>query len=100
MSKPGMIALQQVIRFLKFELGYKRCLDVLSVCTHNSAWFLTGDLTFYKKTFICSPFTRYGMPLGGRSTAIQLRAGGVWILASTPLDAETKTTLNKLGPVK
>lgn len=47
-----------------------------------------------------SPFTRYGVPLGGRSTAIQLNAGGVWILASTPLDAETKTTLNSLGPVK
>ena len=40
------------------------------------------------------------MPLGGRSTAIQLKAGGVWILASTPLDAETKSTLNNLGPVK
>jgi len=46
------------------------------------------------------PFTRFGVPLGGRSTAIQLKAGGVWILASTPLDAETKTTLNNLGPVK
>jgi len=47
------------------------------------------------------PFARFGfMPIGGRSTAIQLRAGGVWILASTPLDAETKTTLDKLGPVK
>jgi len=47
------------------------------------------------------PFARFGiMPVGGRSTAIQLRAGGVWILASTPLDAETKSTLDGLGHVK
>ncbi|KAJ3505916.1 hypothetical protein NLJ89_g7162 [Agrocybe chaxingu] len=39
-------------------------------------------------------------PLGGRSTAVQLRDGGVWLLASTPLTAETKAKLNELGPVK
>jgi len=47
------------------------------------------------------PFARFGfLPIGGRSTAIQLQKGGVWILASTPLDGETKTTLDKMGPVK
>lgn len=48
-----------------------------------------------------SPFARYGVfPIGGRSTAIKLRDGGVWVLASTPLDHETKTKINELGPVK
>ncbi|PPQ87570.1 hypothetical protein CVT25_005826 [Psilocybe cyanescens] len=38
--------------------------------------------------------------MGGRSTAIQLGNGGVWVLASTPLDTETKSKLEELGPVK
>ena len=48
-----------------------------------------------------SPFTRFGiLPLGGRSTAIKLSGGDVWVLASTPLDEPTKTKLDELGPVK
>ena len=31
---------------------------------------------------------------------IKLKAGGVWVLASTPLDTETKTRIDALGPVK
>ncbi|OSX63613.1 hypothetical protein POSPLADRAFT_1169083 [Postia placenta MAD-698-R-SB12] len=51
-------------------------------------------------TFSC-PFSRFGVvPLGGRSTAIKMRDGGVWLLASTPLTDETKTKLDELGPVK
>ena len=47
------------------------------------------------------PFARFGVwPVGGRSTAVKLRSGGVWVLASTPLDAETKAKLQELGPVK
>ncbi|TFK41499.1 hypothetical protein BDQ12DRAFT_599583 [Crucibulum laeve] len=47
------------------------------------------------------PFSRFGViPFGGRSTAIQLNNGGVWVLASTPLDTETKSKLEELGPVK
>jgi len=47
------------------------------------------------------PFKRFGIiPLGGRSTAIKLRDGGVWVLASTPLDAETKSKLDEVGQVK
>ncbi|KAH6909503.1 hypothetical protein BKA70DRAFT_1102529 [Coprinopsis sp. MPI-PUGE-AT-0042] len=47
------------------------------------------------------PFARFGIfPVGGRSTAIQLKNGGVWVLASTPLDKETKSTLDGLGPVE
>lgn len=47
------------------------------------------------------PFTVLGMaPVGGRSTAIRLRSGDVWILASTPLNDETRQKLAELGPVK
>ncbi|TEB29991.1 hypothetical protein FA13DRAFT_1734342 [Coprinellus micaceus] len=47
------------------------------------------------------PFARFGLfPVGGRTTAITLKDGGVWVLASTPLDEETKETLQKLGPVR
>lgn len=50
---------------------------------------------------LCRPFSRFGyIPFGGRSTAIKLSDGGVWVLASTPLEAETKTEIDKLGPVK
>ena len=48
-----------------------------------------------------SPFARFGLfPVGGRSTAIKLRGGDVWVLASTPLNEETKAKLDELGPVK
>ncbi|KIL57556.1 hypothetical protein M378DRAFT_133232 [Amanita muscaria Koide BX008] len=47
------------------------------------------------------PFSRFGfLPIGGRSTAIKLRDGGIWVLASTPLNEETKATIDKLGPVR
>ncbi|KAJ3479915.1 hypothetical protein NLI96_g8730 [Meripilus lineatus] len=40
------------------------------------------------------------LPVGGRSTAIKLNDGSVWILASTPLTDETKQKLAELGQVK
>ena len=47
------------------------------------------------------PFTLLGIfPVGGRSTAIRLQSGDVWILASTPLNDETKQKLAELGEVK
>jgi len=47
------------------------------------------------------PFARFGwMPIGGRSTAVQLSSGDVWVLVSTPLTTETKETIDKIGPVK
>ncbi|KDQ60122.1 hypothetical protein JAAARDRAFT_32495 [Jaapia argillacea MUCL 33604] len=50
--------------------------------------------------FSC-PFARFGViPFGGRSTAIKLSNGDVWLLASTPADTQTKEKLNELGPVK
>lgn len=50
---------------------------------------------------ILSPFSRFGIiPVGGRSTAIKLSNGDVWVMASTPLTTETKAKLNELGPVK
>jgi len=47
------------------------------------------------------PFSRfYGLfPMGGRSTAVKLRDGGVWVIASTPLSKETKEAVDALGPV-
>ncbi|KAI0747104.1 hypothetical protein C8Q80DRAFT_820977 [Daedaleopsis nitida] len=46
-------------------------------------------------------FTLFGfLPIGGRSTAIKLDAGGVWVLASTPLTAESKQKLDELGGVR
>jgi len=48
-----------------------------------------------------TPFTRLGLfRIGGRSTAIRLTSGDVWVLASTPLTTETKATIDRLGPVK
>ncbi|KAJ7098312.1 hypothetical protein C8R44DRAFT_717030 [Mycena epipterygia] len=47
------------------------------------------------------PFTRLGiLPVGGRSTAIKMTNGGVWVLASTALNPETKAKINELGPVQ
>jgi len=47
------------------------------------------------------PFARFNLlPCGGRSTAIRLKSGGVWVFASTPLNTETKAKLDELGPVK
>ncbi|KAL0956036.1 hypothetical protein HGRIS_002208 [Hohenbuehelia grisea] len=47
------------------------------------------------------PFTLFDwIPIGGRSTAIKLSDGSVWVIASTPLSDETNKTLNDLGPVK
>lgn len=52
-------------------------------------------LTFSK------PFKRFGLvPIGGRSTAIKLSNGSVWLLASTPLTDETRQKLDQWGPVK
>jgi len=46
-------------------------------------------------------FTRLGLfKIGGRSTAIRLTSGDVWVLASSPLTTETKETIDRLGPVK
>lgn len=47
------------------------------------------------------PFARFGfVPIGGRSTAITLATGDVWLIPSTPLTPETKAKLDELGPVK
>lgn len=37
------------------------------------------------------------LPVGGRSTAIKLNNGSIWLLASTPLNDETKAKLEELG---
>ncbi|KAJ6491365.1 hypothetical protein C8R47DRAFT_1319670 [Mycena vitilis] len=47
------------------------------------------------------PFAVFGwINIGGRSTAIKLSNGGIWVVASTPLNPETKAKLDELGPVQ
>ncbi|KAF8327438.1 uncharacterized protein EI90DRAFT_2975088 [Cantharellus anzutake] len=46
------------------------------------------------------PFRRFGAPIGGRSTAIRLSSGDVFLIASTQLDQATKETIESLGKVK
>ncbi|KAJ7885165.1 hypothetical protein B0H14DRAFT_3739403, partial [Mycena olivaceomarginata] len=47
------------------------------------------------------PFSRFGiLPVGGRSTAVKLTNGGVWVLASTALNPETKAKIDEMGPVQ
>ncbi|KAG8717956.1 hypothetical protein FRC09_013382 [Ceratobasidium sp. 395] len=47
------------------------------------------------------PFARFNIfPVGGRSTAIKLQSGDVWLLASTPANDATKAKLGEIGPVK
>ncbi|KZS99071.1 hypothetical protein SISNIDRAFT_472105 [Sistotremastrum niveocremeum HHB9708] len=48
-----------------------------------------------------TPFARFGFfPIGGRSTAIKLRDGDIWVFASTPLNEPTKSKLDSIGAVK
>lgn len=57
---------------------------------------LTPTVTIFSR-----PFKRFGVvPVGGRSTAIKLRSGDVWVLASTTLDAPTKSAVDGMGKVK
>ncbi|KAK0472785.1 hypothetical protein IW261DRAFT_1660972 [Armillaria novae-zelandiae] len=57
---------------------------------------VTTDVWIFSKPFTRARF----LPFGGRSTAIKLTSGDVWVLASTPLTQDTKETIDKLGPVK
>lgn len=44
------------------------------------------------------PFKRFGLiPFGGRSTAIKLASGDLWIVVSHPLTESTKAELARLG---
>lgn len=46
------------------------------------------------------PFNRFGiLPIGGRSIAIKMRDGRLWIVPSTPLDGPTKAKIDSLGEV-
>ncbi|KAJ6491362.1 hypothetical protein C8R47DRAFT_1122451 [Mycena vitilis] len=57
---------------------------------------VTPDITTFSK-----PFARFSiLPFGGRSTAVRLSTGAVWVLASTPLTADTKEAIDRLGPVQ
>ncbi|KAJ3487756.1 hypothetical protein NLI96_g3318 [Meripilus lineatus] len=58
---------------------------------------VTPEITTFSR-----PFTRFfgAFPMGGRSTAIKLTNGDVWVVASTPLSPETKETVDKMGKVE
>ncbi|KAI1792382.1 hypothetical protein LXA43DRAFT_1093625 [Ganoderma leucocontextum] len=51
-------------------------------------------------TFSCPLSVMNIFPVGGRLTAIKLRNGDVWVLASTPLNDPTKAKLREIGTVK
>ncbi|KAJ7484534.1 hypothetical protein FB451DRAFT_1555033 [Mycena latifolia] len=57
---------------------------------------VTPEITTFSKPFVRFSF----LPWGGRSTAIRLSTGDVWVLASTPLTHDTKAAIDRLGPVK
>ncbi|KAG8863991.1 hypothetical protein FRB96_006864 [Tulasnella sp. 330] len=57
---------------------------------------VTPGIWTFSRPFQRAPF----MPFGGRSTAITLQDGSVWLLASTKVDDETLTKLREIGPVK
>ncbi len=49
-------------------------------------------------TIFSIPFARFSLvPIGGRSTALTLNNGGLFVLVSSPLDAETKGKIATLG---
>jgi len=50
----------------------------------------------FSRPFLRAPF----IPYGGRSTAIKLNDGSVWLFASTKADEETVTKMKEIGPVK
>lgn len=58
---------------------------------------ITPELVTFSK-----PFSRFfgWFPMGGRSTAIKLSSGDVWVIASTPFSDETRAAIEKLGNVK
>ena len=46
------------------------------------------------------PFSRFGiLPIGGRSIAIKMRDGRLWVVPSTPLDEPTKAKIDAMGEV-
>lgn len=46
------------------------------------------------------PFSRFGiLPIGGRSIAIKMRDGRLWVVPSTPLDEPTRAKIDAMGEV-
>ncbi|KAG8863503.1 hypothetical protein FRB96_008243 [Tulasnella sp. 330] len=57
---------------------------------------VTPGIWTFSRPFLRAPF----IPIGGRSTAVKLQDGSVWLLASTTADDETLTKIREIGPVK
>jgi len=55
----------------------------------------SGVWTF-SRPFLRAPL----LPFGGRSIAVKLNDGSVWLLASTKADEETLSKIKEIGPVK
>jgi hypothetical protein len=92
--RPGTSHRARCCVLTRVSLGCEGCLDLLSVRRVSAS----HALSLIDKI---RPFARFGMiPVGGRSTAIRMTDGGVWVMASTPLTPETKAKLSEIGPVK
>lgn len=86
----------QTAFLLSCSVGCKRCLDLLQV---RDRIHILAPANISRR--LDRPFARLGIfPMGGRSTAIKLRQGGVWVLASTPLTQDTRNKIDELGEVK
>ncbi|KAJ7698673.1 hypothetical protein B0H17DRAFT_1328552 [Mycena rosella] len=76
-------------------------LSLFSLLAHLQASWRTSLFVTENVWTFSRPFPLFGwIHIGGRSTAIKLASGGVWVLASTPLSPETKAKLDELGPVE
>ncbi|KZP08091.1 hypothetical protein FIBSPDRAFT_901540 [Athelia psychrophila] len=84
-----------IIREARYRLrGPRRRLTVN--CTHRSPK-TSGSSPAHRR--LPRPFARFGLiPVGGRSTAIKLRGGGVWVLASPLLGDVIKHSLPVVDP--
>lgn len=86
-----------LLTFSNITKGRREHLDVFQASSPPPI-----QATQNERITFCStrPFARFGfIPFGGRSTAIKLN-DGVWVMASTTLDKETKGTIDSLGEVK
>ncbi|PAV19028.1 hypothetical protein PNOK_0587200 [Pyrrhoderma noxium] len=58
---------------------------------------VTKDVWTFSKPFVLRGVMPIGIPVGGRSTAIKLANGDLWVVVSTPLDTETRAKIDELG---
>ncbi|GAA6040839.1 hypothetical protein JCM8097_007741 [Rhodosporidiobolus ruineniae] len=85
-------------------LGDKHSFAVAEYTDDETAGIVTSELEIRKldaqTTIFSAPFSRMGLPFGGRSTAVTLKNDDVFLAASHPLDPATLDTITSLGNVK